>query len=155
LAQATRYPFDGAVQIDVRPERSATFAVHVRIPAWAEQSTVEVNGERIPGPFEPDTFAALRRTWQNGDRITLRFAMPPMFHEPASRSVQESRAPDGTAISQEVMHYDYVALTRGPLVYATGLIDDFKIDETIRLPRSDWHARLAVLDPPVGYEGPA
>ena len=40
--------------------------------------------------------------------------------------MQESLAPDGSPVAQEVLRYDYVALTRGPLVYATGLIDGFR-----------------------------
>ena len=35
---------------------------------------------------------------------------------------------------QEVLHFDYLAVTRGPLVYATGLIDGYKIEETLRMP---------------------
>ena len=32
------------------------------------------------------------------------------------------------------LHHEYLAITRGPLVYATGLIDGFKTEETLRLP---------------------
>ena len=51
--------------------------------------------------------------------------------------MQESRAPDDAPVRQEVMHYDYLAVTRGPLVYATGLIDGYKIEETLRVPCAD------------------
>jgi hypothetical protein len=50
-------------------------------------------------------------------------------------------APDGEPVQQEVLHFDYLALSRGPLVYATGLIDGYKIDETLRLdarPDATW-----------------
>ena len=33
-----------------------------------------------------------------------------------------------------MLHFDYLAVTRGPLVYATGLIDGYKIEETLRVP---------------------
>jgi hypothetical protein len=47
--------------------------------------------------------------------------------------VQESLAPDGSAVSQEVLRFDYLAISRGPLVYATDLIDGYKVEETLRM----------------------
>ncbi len=41
IVQETRYPWDGSVRITVTPERTRTFAVHVRIPGWAR-------GEPVP-----------------------------------------------------------------------------------------------------------
>ena len=78
--------------------------------------------------------------------------MAPVLHEKAQRSVQESVAPDGAPVAQEVMRYDYVALTRGPLVYATGLIDGFKAEETLRLGENPV---LELASAPQGFEGPA
>jgi hypothetical protein len=56
-------------------------------------------------------------------------------------------------VSQEVLHFDYAAITRGPLVYATGLIDGFKIEETVKLP-ADPAAGLELLAPSPGSEAP-
>jgi hypothetical protein len=50
------------------------------------------------------------------------------------------------------MHFEYLAVTRGPLVYASGLIDGFKTNETLLLheaPASDW----LLLDPAAGTAG--
>jgi DUF1680 family protein len=133
MEQTTRYPFDGAISLRIELEQSAAFAVRLRIPSWARGAAVCVNGERTSESVEPGTYAVLERNWQGGDRITLDLPMRPVLHERTSRSVQESRAPNGAPIAQEVMRYDYVAITRGPLVYATGLIDGFKTEESIRL----------------------
>jgi hypothetical protein len=46
----------------------------------------------------------------------------------------ESRAPDGSPVAQQVLGFDYLALERGPLSYATGLIDGYKTQESLRLP---------------------
>ena len=67
--------------------------------------------------------------------------------------MQESVAPDGSPVAQEVMRHDYVAITRGPFVYATGLIDGFKMEETIR--HGEAKPALEVVDAPKGFEGPA
>ena len=47
-----------------------------------------------------------------------------------SRNVQELLAPDGAPVAQEVLRREFVGITRGPLVYATGLIDGFNTEET-------------------------
>ena len=153
LEQATRYPFDGTIRITVQPERAVKFAIAVRIPGWAEQATVLVN-DAATGEAKPGTYAVLERVWQAGDLITLQLPMPPKLHRQINRNVQESRAPDGASVSQEVLHFDYAAITRGPLVYATSLIDGFKIEETIRLPKEP-AAALEVLDALAGGEAPA
>jgi DUF1680 family protein len=155
LEQITRYPFDGDIRVLVNPEWPAPFSILVRIPAWAEGASIHVNGVESTQSAVPGTFVALARTWQKGDEINLQFAMPPVLHARSSSSVQESRAPDGAPIHQEVMRYDYVGITRGPLVYATGLIDGFKSAETIRIPDSGAEGLLALVDTPSGYAGPA
>ena len=154
LDQATRYPYDGAIRITVNPERAAQFTIAVRIPPWAEQAVVQVNGSPMAGPTTPGTYVALERHWQSGDIITLQLPMPPKLHRAVNRNNQESRAPDGAPICQEVLHFDYAAITRGPLVYATSLIDGFKMEETIRLPR-DPAASLELVDAPAGSNAPA
>jgi uncharacterized protein len=60
------------------------------------------------------------------------------------RNVQESRAPDGSPVTQEVLHFDYGALTCGPLVYASGLVDGYKVDETLPRPVAALRAEAPV-----------
>ena len=79
--------------------------------------------------------------------------MLPRLHHQLSQNTQESLAPDGSKVAQQVMRYEYVAITRGPLVYATGLIDGFKTEETLRLPQ-DRSALLELADTPAGFGGP-
>lgn len=155
LEQVTRYPFDGSIRILVSPQRPAHFSILVRIPAWADRASIGVNGVKSPEAAIPGTFVALERTWQSEDEITLDLPMPPVMHKKSSCSLQESKAPDGAPISQEVMRYDYVAITRGPLVYATGLIDGFKSTETLRIAPAGANSQLELIETPGGHEGPA
>ena len=152
LRQTTDYPFDGAIAIEVEPEtdHSAHFPIRLRIPAWAQGATLHINGRAVP--VNPGNFAILDREWQRGDRIDLSFPMPPQIQRHALRNVQVSRAPDGAPVHQEVLHHGYLALTRGPLVYATGLIDGFKTEETVCLPAGPADAWLELLTP-AGVEG--
>ncbi|MDB5708327.1 MAG: prenyltransferase-like family protein [Sphingomonas bacterium] len=140
IEQRTSYPFDGAIDLLVTPERAATFAIDIRIPDWAEGATLSVNGAPVAGVVQ-GTYVRIERSWQAGDIIALRLPLVPRLHQATARNVQESLAPGGEPVRQEVLHFDYAAITLGPLVYATGLIDGFKIEETIRLPDApaeDW-----------------
>jgi DUF1680 family protein len=154
IKQDTRYPYEGDIHITVRPERTARFSLHLRIPGWADAAVIQVNGRAFTGPASANTYAAIERDWQPGDVVTVSFAMPLKLHRQVNRNIQESRAPDGSPVCQEVLHFDYAAITRGPLVYATGLIDGFKIEETIRLPHQPEGA-LELLDAPAGSEARA
>ncbi|HEY8585141.1 MAG TPA: beta-L-arabinofuranosidase domain-containing protein [Rhodanobacter sp.] len=154
LRQTTTYPFDGAISITVHPERVATFAVSLRIPAWAEHASIRINGEPVNQDIVPDTYVSIQREWRAGDQIVLDFPMRPLIHHRLHRNVQESRAPDGSPVRQEVLRYEYLAITRGPLVYATGLIDGFKSEESLRLPPDTAAEWLREVPGSAGMDGP-
>ncbi len=151
LEQITRYPFAGDIRIMVEPERAAAWSLLVRVPAWAAGATIEVNGTRTDAAPAPGSYAVLQRTWRPGDTVALLFSMPPRWHDRSNRNVQESRAPDGSPVSQEILRQDFAAISRGPLVYATDLIDGFKTEETIRLP-ADRTGTLELLAAPSDNE---
>lgn len=130
LRQETLYPFEGPIRIEVTPASPTHFAIDIRIPDWAEQATLRIGDESITAT--PGSYARIERRWASGDVITLDLPMPPQLHRAIQRNVQESLAPGGEPVAQEVMRYDFVAITRGPLAYATGLIDGFKRGETVR-----------------------
>jgi uncharacterized protein len=135
LEQKTHYPFDGRIRLRVDPERPAHFAVRIRVPRWAQG--IELFEDDVPiHAFEQNGYAVIERDWRAGDEIVIQFAMRATLHHRISHSVQESRAPDGEPIAQEVMHYDYLAITRGPLVYATSLIDGYKSAETLLIDKA-------------------
>ncbi len=99
LTQQTKYPFDNKVQIDVAGSRAADYTIYVRIPGWTTSSTVlSVNGNRVSQPVQPGTFAGIRRTWKDGDRVELELPMPLRVEQ------------------VDANHPKYVALVRGPLV---------------------------------------
>jgi hypothetical protein len=131
VEQRTRYPFDGDIEIRVEPERPASFAVHVRVPAWAQGAELRVSGAAAAATA--GEYASIEREWRGEQAIALKLPMQARTHRKTNCNVQESRAPDGASVSQEVLHFDYLAISRGPMVYATGLIDGYKIEETLRI----------------------
>lgn len=141
LRQATAWPYPGDVRIELDVEREAPFRLRIRVPSWAVGATVFVNGAPAGVAVVPGSYATLEREWRTGDRVLARFPARPTVHRATNRNVQESRAPDGSAVRQEVLRFDYVGFTCGPLVYATERVDGFKTSETVKLPEGpveDW-----------------
>jgi len=135
VQQLTGYPFEGDIRVRLTVQQPASFAIRLRVPSWATATDVSINGAPMSVTAEPGRFLAVTRTWRSDDEIRVVLAMTPVLHLQSNRNVQESKSPTGEAISQEVLRHDYAAITRGPLVYATGLIDDYKTEETLRLGR--------------------
>jgi DUF1680 family protein len=77
MEQRTRYPYSPEITLRVRAERPETFAVYLRVPAWAGRKTaVSVNGRAISAELRPGTFVPLHREWKDGDRIEYSIDMP-------------------------------------------------------------------------------
>ena len=99
LTQQTKYPLENKVQINVSGSHPAEYTLYVRIPRWTTSNAVlSVNGTRSSEPVQPGSFAAIRRTWKDGDRVELELPMP-LRLEPVDAN-----------------HPNLVALMRGPLV---------------------------------------
>ncbi len=154
VEQFTRYPFDGHIHVRITPQHASRFAVSIRVPAWAAGATLRLPDGAAMAAIVPGDYAVIERTWAPGDSLELELPMPPRLQRMLSSNVQESLAPDATVVRQEVMHYDYVAILRGPLVYACGLIDGFKTEETLRLPDASPDACLAISDDASAEDGP-
>jgi uncharacterized protein len=99
LKQETKYPFDNKIQIQVSASQSKEYTLYVRIPGWATgEPVLSVNGTRVSDSVQPGTFASIRRTWKDGDRVELELPMP--LHLEAV----------------DANHPKLVALVQGPLV---------------------------------------
>ncbi|ROT36177.1 DUF1680-domain-containing protein [Sodiomyces alkalinus F11] len=74
VSQTTRYPVDDTTTLTF--ERGASqFVLRVRIPAWAEDSEITVNGQRVNGTFEGGSYAVVDRRWEDGDVVSVRLPM--------------------------------------------------------------------------------
>ena len=96
LMQKGDYPYDSQVQLEVKTSKATTFAVNLRIPAWAEGASVSVNGKRAT--VAAGTFARVQREWKSGDRIELELPMKTRLE------------------AIDTQHPDTVAVLVGPLV---------------------------------------
>jgi len=108
LTQETDYPWDGRIKITVNAPEKKQFAVMLRIPGWAKEATLQVNGQAVRGGLQPGRYFKLNRTWSAGDVIELNLPMPVRLIE-ANPLVEELR--------------NQVAVKRGPIVYCLESVD--------------------------------
>jgi len=77
LTQQTKYPTANTTQFQLDLERTETFTIYLRVPAWADAKTrISVNGMRVEGDLAAGKFFAIKRTWKNGDRVEYEIGMP-------------------------------------------------------------------------------
>jgi DUF1680 family protein len=75
LTQKGSYPFDSVIQFEVKASHPARFALRLRIPTWAANASVFVNGKRMIEAVTPRSFAATERKWKSGDQVELELPM--------------------------------------------------------------------------------
>lgn len=93
LIEETNYPFCDTISITVHPERATEFSLLLRIPTWARNASIDVNGTSVPVAAAPSTFAELRRQWRAGDRVQLKLPMQPRVSRWFQRSIAVERGP--------------------------------------------------------------
>jgi uncharacterized protein len=77
VRQETKFPDEAATHLTVQAKSPETFRLKVRIPYWAENASLLVNGK----PFEtkekllPSSYATIERMWKNGDRVDVHLPM--------------------------------------------------------------------------------
>ena len=122
-------PWEGKVRILLSPNSASDWTIWLRIPSWADQFSLQVNGQifdipplspqpQVEAPasgFDPrqSWYLPVRRIWEPGDRIELDFLMPIILRRASPRV----RVCSGK-----------VALTRGPLVYCLESMDNPDLD---------------------------
>jgi hypothetical protein len=115
----TEYPFREQLRFTVAVARPVTFPLHLRIPEWAVEARLELNG--APTRPAPGTFHTLAREWTGTTTLTLTLPMRPRLTPGYNQAV---------------------ALQRGPLTYALEIGDDWRRVNADRpgreLPHADW-----------------
>ncbi|MGA8938270.1 MAG: beta-L-arabinofuranosidase domain-containing protein [Acidobacteriaceae bacterium] len=77
MTQETHYPDANETSLHLKMDRAAEFTVALRVPSWVgPHTTIKVNGRATDVTVQPGTWAKLRRTWKNGDRVELALDMP-------------------------------------------------------------------------------
>jgi uncharacterized protein len=107
IRQKTNYPWDGEVTLTLNPAQATEFTFYVRIPGWAANAKVAVNGKGMDG-VQPGQYLPIRRNWMPGDVVSLSFPMTTQI------VASNPRVPENTA---------RVAVSRGPVIYCMEELD--------------------------------
>jgi hypothetical protein len=71
LTQDSDYPHESHIRFAMTSSVPTELTLSFRIPQWAEGASLSVNGRRADTEVVPGQFAAIRRTWSDGDRVEL------------------------------------------------------------------------------------
>lgn len=121
IVTATEYPFRDEIDLTINPDRPTEFPLQLRIPAWADKASLNVNGQ-IVGSVKAGTFHTIKRQWRKGDRVVLKLPM----------EIRTSRWQNNAVI-----------IERGPLVYSLKIGEDWrkvtgKMKNPALPPAADW-----------------
>lgn len=129
IEEQTGYPFDGDILLLVRPQVAARFPLTLRVPGWAQNPGIRVNGKAVQS-VRAGSFAVIDREWKSSDRVELHFPMKPSV----------SRA-----------YNNAVVIERGPIVYSLDIATDWRklrprgmTADWEAYPQSDWNYALDV-----------
>ena len=125
VALDTDYPFRANLGLTVTTEAAVSFPLLLRVPAWADDAGLGVNGESERSLIA-GTFHRIEREWRGTTHLSLRFPMRPRV----------------------TLRYNQgAAIERGPLVYALQLAETWtrlNADKPGReLPHGDFEVRPA------------
>jgi hypothetical protein len=120
IALETDYPFRETLRFSIRTSSPVFFPLLLRIPGWAEGSTVQVAGEPAT-QATPGAFHRIAREWVGETAVELTLPMAPELWQG---------------------YHGAVAIARGPLVYALKIGEAWRRVNQDRpgreLPHADW-----------------
>jgi hypothetical protein len=100
IEQQTGFPAEDTAALTFTLEHPTALTLWLRLPAWlVHPASLRLNGKTMPLSASRGSFAALHRTWRNGDRVEV--TLPQDFR---TEPIDE-------------LHPDTVALLRGPVQY--------------------------------------
>lgn len=107
LTQQTRFPDEPKTTLKIKSAEPVAFTLKLRYPAWVKAGAlkVSVNGEAQTIDGKPGEYAAITRTWNNGDSIEVELPM----------HVEAEQLPDDS---------NYYSFRYGPIVLAAKTTDE-------------------------------
>ncbi|CAM4471236.1 hypothetical protein FHS16_004360 [Paenibacillus endophyticus] len=121
LKQHSSLPWEGTARFEISLAKPAAFTLALRIPGWASEASVVVNGEAYALTDKVvDGYARIERVWTSGDQLELVLAMPIL------------RVRSHPLVKQNA---GKVALQRGPLVYCLEEADNGAQLQQLLLPQ--------------------
>jgi DUF1680 family protein len=134
----TDYPFGAELRFTVHVDRAIRFPLHLRIPSWAAEATLQV-GDEQPVTVHAGEFHRHEREWNADVELVLRLPMPVRLERRFNGSVSIYRGPllfalkvgeEWHQIGGELPHADWEVLPTTPWNYALQ-IDTQRLEASI------------------------
>jgi DUF1680 family protein len=75
LTQQTSFPEEQGTTLVVSAAKPVDVDLKLRVPYWAKNGSVKINGRALPVFADASSYLVLRGPWKNGDRIELNLPM--------------------------------------------------------------------------------
>lgn len=108
IKEMTGYPFDGNIRFEISVSEPVRFPLHLRIPSWARQAKLLVNGRPVTEALVPGTFFTIQREFKTGDIVELDLPMAVRVEQPmpATASIYYGPLLYSLAIKEKQMRID-------------------------------------------------
>lgn len=93
IKEETEYPFRERVRFTISPEKTVSFPLKLRIPAWAAGATITVNGAPASDAVRANSFHTVNRQWKTGDVVELMLPLKIRATNWQNNSVAVERGP--------------------------------------------------------------
>lgn len=121
IEQKTEYPTTDKVEFEIGLQKEANFVLALRIPAWSEKVSIEVNGQDVTNTIIRGAYYPITRKWKNGDKITLTLDLR----------------------AKVIEMNNHQAIVRGPVVFARdSRFNDGDVDEACFFVQKDGYVEL-------------
>ncbi|MGY3055307.1 hypothetical protein ACVWYG_003522 [Pedobacter sp. UYEF25] len=133
IEEDTNYPFEEQIRLKIVVDKTVTFPLILRLPAWCAKPEVKLNGKPMEG-VQPGELFTINRTWKTNDSVVLNFPMD---------------------VVSKTQVNNAVSIERGPIVYALKIKPSKKnvkesivkgFYETEITPASPWNYGLVLND---------
>ena len=107
LKQTTHYPFDENINIEINTSKAIDFPLYLRIPGWADNPVLTVNGVNVNVSATPGSYIKLENKWKQGDVVAITLPMKLM-------------------IQQWAKNKNSVSVNYGPLTFSLKIDESYK-----------------------------
>lgn len=131
IEEVTKYPFEESIQLNLKMAKGVLFPLYLRIPAWCDTPSIKINGKPASLAAKGGELICVRRTWQNGDKLTLDLPMP-------------------VKLTRWAKNKDSVSVSRGPLTYSIKIGEKY-VRHGNKDPKAPWPAWQILPASPWNY----
>ena len=107
ITEETNYPFEESIRFTINTTGKVEFPLYLRIPSWASNPSLTINGKSITADLVAGKYVRLEREWERGDEIVLHVPMK---------------------LSQSVWHVnqDSRSINYGPLTFSLKIKENYQ-----------------------------